>query len=201
MNQVLSCKWKDGNAVKFLSGFSTSLSFPRHFPDCSRPVQMLFDDLLGLPIVAARTSPSDFLQKSFCEVFPRFILFSNHHSKAGYIKEPLVLLISQRLVGNVAQMASPVGSESRSFGTISPAWAQGTASHLVAARSYLLCLKNNKNPTFSKSKTLWEFDSKVSPRYLCVPKQCICVCSQPSAPGAAWSILQAGSARWKLWNK
>lgn len=52
--------------------------------------------------VAARTSPSDFLQQSFCEVFPRFILFSNHHSKAGYIKEPLVLLISQRLVGNVA---------------------------------------------------------------------------------------------------
>lgn len=52
--------------------------------------------------MAARTSPSDFLQQSFCEVFPRFILFSNHHSKTGYIKEPLVLLISQRLVGNVA---------------------------------------------------------------------------------------------------
>lgn len=43
-----------------------------------------------------------FIQKAFCEVFPRFILFSNHHSKGEYIKEPLVLLISQRVVGNAA---------------------------------------------------------------------------------------------------
>lgn len=43
-----------------------------------------------------------FIQKGFCEVFPKFILFSNHHWKGEYIKEPLVLLISQRVVGNAA---------------------------------------------------------------------------------------------------
>lgn len=46
---MLSCKQKDGNAVTFLSGSSTSLSLWRLLPVCSSLVQMLLDDLLALP--------------------------------------------------------------------------------------------------------------------------------------------------------
>lgn len=133
--------------------------------------------------------------------FPSSSYFPIIIQKQGTLKSLWCSCYHKEWLGMQQQMASPAGSESRAFGTISPAWAQGTASRLVAVGSYLLCWKNNQSPTFSESKTLWEFDNKVSPRYLCVPKQCICVCSQPSAPRAAWSILQAGSASCKLWNK
>lgn len=52
------------------------------------------------------------------------ILFSNHHSKAGYIKESLMLLVTQRLVGNTAVS-----------GVTSRVWTQSLRHHLSCLSS------------------------------------------------------------------
>ena len=64
-----------------------------------------------------------FYRRVFVKYFPG-ILFSDRHSKAGYIKESLVLLVARRLVGNTA--ASDIASR---------VWTQSLQHHLSCLSS------------------------------------------------------------------
>lgn len=114
-----------------------------------------------------------FFTEGFLWSISQVFYFSDRHSKAGYTKEPLVLLVAQRLAGNTAVS-----------GITSRVWTQSLRYHLSCLSSgnsisadscwkflFSTFKKITKSPTFSRSKTLWEFDNRGSSRYLCVLKQ------------------------------